>query len=138
MRVWVLINRGAAAALLLALGCSAEPARTSTPEQAVERIIAGARTGNRAAVYELLGPQTRARLEALQGDSRRLTGRLVLKAEDFLSVGWAPPAWETQGFRTLRRDAAQAEVEVFSAAGDRYSVNLVRIGDDWRIELPGR
>jgi hypothetical protein len=40
--------------------------------------------------------------------------------------------------RTLRRDDHSALVEVFSAAGDRHTVTLVREGDEWKIELPGR
>ena len=49
-----------------------------------------------------------------------------------------PPAWEPAGTRTLHRSGDEAEVEVFSAAGDRQSVRLVREGKTWKVELPLR
>ena len=62
---------------------------------------------------------------------------MVAHPEDFISVGWAPPAWEPAGTRTVRRDGSHAEVEVYSAAGDRDLLKLVRVGKEWKIELPG-
>ena len=41
----------------------------------------------------------------------------MLRPEDLVTVGWLPPAWEPAGTRLLRRDGAEAEVEVFSAVG---------------------
>ena len=52
-------------------------------------------------------------------------------------MGWAPPAWEPAGIRTVQREPERAEVEVFSAAGDRHALSLVREGKEWKIELPG-
>ena len=40
-------------------------------------------------------------MAGLQEKSRRTGGRLALKPEDFLSVGWAPPAWEPAGTISL-------------------------------------
>jgi hypothetical protein len=122
-------------ALSLALACSKDP---SSPEGAVERMVTAARTGDRAGVYARLGPATRARIDALVAASRKMSGRVTLKPQDFLSVGWAPPAWELDGLRTLRRDGSTADVEVYAASGDRHIVSLVREGDEWKIELPGR
>ena len=48
-----------------------------------------------------------------------------------------PPAWEIAGIRTLRRDDSSAEVEVYSATGDRHTLSLVREGPEWKVELPG-
>lgn len=126
-----------ALAFLLLAGCSAGDG-PENPEGAVRIFIAAARTGDRGGVLQRLGPTTRARIEALQSDSRRLSGRLTMKTEDFLSVGWAPPAWEPSGTRLLRRDQDSAEVEVFSSTGDRHSLALAREGREWKIELPGR
>jgi hypothetical protein len=125
------------AALLVALGCR-DGRQGRTPEGAVQLFLAAARAGDRAVVYQRLGPRTRARMAGLHELSRRTGGRLALKPEDFLSVGWAPPAWEPAGTRTLRSDATTAEVEVYSAAGDRHTVELVREGPEWKIELPGQ
>jgi hypothetical protein len=104
----------------------------------VQLFVAAARTGDRAGVYQRLGPRTRARVAAHQDTTRRTGGRLAMKPEDFLSVGWAPPAWEPAGTRTLRRDDSTAQVEVYSAAGDRHAVDVVREGQEWKIELPGQ
>ncbi len=128
--------RGVLLAAALAAACSDGQGRT--PEGAVQLFIAAARAGDRAAVYQRLGARTRARLAGLQEASRRTGGRLALKPEDFLSVGWAPPAWEPAGTRLLRRDERTAEVEVYSAAGDRHPLALVREGQEWKVELPER
>jgi len=121
---------------LLALGCTGRE-RADHPEGAVQLFIAAARSGDRASVYQRLGPGTRARIEAMLSASRHQGGRFITRPEDFISVGWAPPAWEPAGTRTIRRDRERAEVEVYSAAGDRHCLSLVREGKEWKIELPG-
>lgn len=125
-----------ALALVWLSGCSGRQ-EAKTPEGAVQALVAAARTGDRAGVYQRLGPQTRARIQAQQAATRRMSGRLVMKPEDFLSVGWAPPAWEPAGTRVLRREGDTAEVEVYSSAGDRHAVQLVREAGEWKVELPG-
>jgi hypothetical protein len=124
-------------AVLLLAGCNGGEG-PENPEGAVRLFIAAARTGDRGSVFQRLGPATRARIEALQSTSHRLSGRMMMKAEDFLSVGWAPPAWEPAGTRLLRRDRDSAEVEVYSATGDRHALTLARESREWKIELPGR
>ena len=124
-------------AVLLLAGCSGSDG-PENPEGAVRLFIAAARTGDRGSVLQRLGPATRARIEALQNAGHRLSGRTMMKTEDFLSVGWAPPAWEPSGTRLLRRDRDSAEVEVYSSTGDRHALSLAREGREWKIELPGR
>jgi len=124
-------------AFLLLAGCSGGDG-PENPEGAVRLFIAAARTGDRGSIFQRLGPATRAHIEALQSTSHRLSGRMTMKAEDFLSVGWAPPAWEPAGTRLLRRDRDSAEAEVYSATGDRHALMLAREGREWKIELPGR
>jgi len=120
----------------LLTACSSHE-RADNPEGAVHLFIAAARSGDRASVYQRLGPDTRARIEAMLSSSRHQGGRLIARPEDFFSVGWAPPAWEPAGIRTVQRDSERAEVEVYSAAGDRHVLSLVREGKEWKIELPG-
>lgn len=129
--------RLAALALAFLLGCSGSDGPES-PEGAVRLFIAAARSGDRGSVFSRLGPTTRARIESLESSIRPLSGRTQIKPEDFLSVGWAPPAWEFAGTRLLQRTRESAEVEVFSSAGDRHALSLVREGREWKIELPGR
>lgn len=121
-------------AFLLA-GCSSRE-RADNPEGAVHLFIAAARSGDRAAVYQRLGPTTRSRISNLLSSSQYHGGRTIARPEDFFSVGWAPPAWEPAGIRTVHRDRERAEVEVYSAAGDRHSLTLVKEGKEWKIELP--
>lgn len=128
--------RAALVVSLLLAACSSR-VRADNPEGAVNLFIAAARGGDRVSVYQRLGPETRARIEALLSSSRHQGGRLIARPEDFFSVGWAPPAWEPAGTRTVHRDRDRAEVEVYSAAGDRHSLTLVREGKEWKIELPG-
>jgi monoamine oxidase len=120
---------------LLVVGCSSRE-RADNPEGAVHLFIAAARSGDRAAVYQRLGPATRQRIETLLTSSQYQGGRNIARPEDFFSVGWAPPAWEPAGVRTVHREGERAEVEVYSAAGDRHSLTLVREGKEWKIELP--
>jgi hypothetical protein len=130
------LARVVAAALLLA-GCGGRD-ESSTPEAAVRALIATARAGDRAAVYAHLGPRTRARIEALLVSGHRAGGARLLKPQDLLAVGWLPPAWEAAGTRQVARDGNDADVEVFSATGDRQTMHTVREGRGWKVELPLR
>ncbi len=123
---------------LVATAACSERRDGQNPEGVVRLLIAAARTGDRAGVYQWLGPATRARIENLAEAARKSGSRTTMKPEDFLSVGWALPTWEPDGMRTIRRTDDDAEVEVHSATGDRNSVNLVREGTAWKIELPDR
>jgi hypothetical protein len=136
MRSWLRAHVVLAVVLVVAAGCSSQE-RADNPEGAVHLFIAAARAGDRVAAYQRLGPQTRARIESMLSSSRHQGGRLMARPEDFFSVGWAPQAWEAAGMRTVLREGDRAEVEVFSAAGDRHSLSLVREGKEWKIELPG-
>ena len=132
MRQWL-----AVLALAITLAACSRHERADNPEGAVHLFIAAARSGDRTSVYQRLGPETRDRIEAMLSSSRHQGGRLIARPEDFFSVGWAPPAWEPAGIRTVQRDIERAEVEVYSAAGDRHALSLVREGKEWKIELPG-
>jgi hypothetical protein len=108
------------------------------PEGAVEALIAASRAGDRAAVYARFGPRTRARIDGLLSSAQRTGGTRTLRPEDLVSVGWVPPAWEPAGTRLLRRDGPEAEVEVFSASGERQAIKTVQEGKTWTVELPFR
>jgi hypothetical protein len=123
-----------ACALLAAIGCGGR----ADPEAAVESLITASRAGDRAAVYARFGPRTRARIDGLLSSAQRTGGTRTLRPEDLVTVGWLPPAWEPAGTRLLRRDGAEADVEVFSAAGDRQAIRTVQEGKTWKVELPFR
>ena len=127
----------ALALTLIGLGCGGRD-DASNPEAAVRSLIAAARTGDRAGVYNRLGPRTRARVDDLLAAARRTGGTRVLRPEDLVTVGWLPPAWEPAGTRLLRRDETEAEVEVYSAGGDRQAIRTVKEAKSWKVELPFR
>lgn len=126
------------AAALIALGACSTRDEGGSPESAVQLLIASARAGDRLAVYQRLGPRTRGRIEEQLASARKTGGTRMLRPEDLVTVGWVPPAWEAAGTRLLRHDNTEAEVEVYSAAGDRQTVQVVREGKTWHVELPLR
>jgi hypothetical protein len=146
IRVRVMVARAIAMAVaLLALvsasgasfGCAAGDAGSS-PEAAVLHLIASARSGDRTAVYQRLGPRTRGRIEEILAAARKSGGARLLRPEDLVTVGWVPPAWEASGVHELARKGLEADVEVVSAAGDRQTMHVVREGKRWMVELPLR
>jgi hypothetical protein len=126
------------ACALLAAGACGGRDDGSNPEAAVQSLIAAARAGDRAAVYARFGARTRARIDGLLASAQRTGGTRMLRPEDLVTVGWLPPAWEPAGTRLLRREGAEAEVEVSSAAGDRQTIRTVQEGKTWKVELPFR
>jgi hypothetical protein len=126
----------AALSLGLTGGCGRDDG--SSPEGAVRALVASARAGDRLAVYQRLGPRTRARIEELLTSARKTGATRILRPEDLVTVGWVPPAWEAAGTRLLSHRGDDAEVEVYSAAGDRQTVKVVREGGSWKVELPLR
>jgi len=118
-------------------GCSSHD-DGSSPEGAVRALIAAARAGDRLAVYQRFGPRTRAFVEARLAAAGKTGATRILRPEDLVTVGWVPPAWEASGTRLVSRHGDEAEVEVYSAAGDRQDVHLVREAQSWKVELPLR
>jgi hypothetical protein len=118
-------------------GCSGRETAGS-PESAVRQLIASARAGDRAAVYQRLGPRTRGRIEEILASARKSGGARLLGPEDLVTVGWVPPAWEASSVHEQSREGTEANVEVASAAGDRQTVRVVNDGKDWKVELPLR
>ncbi len=127
----------AAAIVAGSLGCSGGDTGAS-PEGAVRHLIASARAGDRAAVYQSLGPRTRGRIDEILASARKSGGARLLRPEDLVTVGWVPPAWEASNVHEQSRAGNEADVEVASAAGDRQTVRLVREGKRWMVELPLR
>jgi hypothetical protein len=128
---------GAGLLATIATGCSGR-APGASPEVVVAQLIAAARSGDRAAVYERLGPRTRGHIEEILAAARKSGGARLLRPEDLVTVGWVPPAWEATSIRELHRQGDEAEVDVASAAGDHQTVTTVREGKRWAVELPLR
>ena len=128
----------ALAAVALAAAVAGRSCRVTQPgpEAAVRDMIQAAKTGDRDAVFELLTPVTRERLDAearratdLVGASQRYT------AKDLISIGSADGVADPTDITVLEERGDRAVVEVVSPEG-RSRVELVLVDGRWRIELP--
>jgi hypothetical protein len=119
------------AGLLVLAGCSAG---ARSPEGAVRRLADAAAAGDRDAVWSLLGPSTKARLEA---EARRATpvGRRALTPSEMLAVGWEPARFRLTDIRLRERRGDEADVEVRGPDGQLDRVTCVRVADRWTVEL---
>lgn len=121
-----------AVALALAAGCSG----ARSPEGAVRALGEAAEAGDRDAVWELLGPATRARLEAEADKARQAAGRRELGPRDLIGAGWSAPRWRAQEIDVVAESGDRATVEVRGPAHERETLTCVRVGGQWRVELP--
>jgi hypothetical protein len=121
-----------ALALILVAGCG----RGGSPGAAVQALAEASREGDTARAWELLGPRTRARLEADAHLAAQQAGRRALPPSELLAAGWTPPRFELERVRELSRDDASALVEVRGPRGEVERVELVREAGQWKVELP--
>lgn len=99
-------------------------------------MLQAAKTGDREAVFSLLSPATRERLDAeakratdLVGAARRYT------AKDLLSIGSSEGVAAPTDITVVEERDDHAIVEVVSPAG-RSRMELVKIEGRWKIDLP--
>jgi hypothetical protein len=122
---------GVLAVTLCVVGCGHDD-----PVEAVRNFDRAAEVGARSDVYRLLGPATRARLEADARRAGELSGRRNVRPEELLAIGWSPRRFRSAAVRVLGRAGDHAEVEVTGSHGEREVLSLVRVDGAWRIELP--
>jgi hypothetical protein len=128
----------ALAAMALAAAVAGRSCRVSQPgpEAAVRDMLQAAKTGDRDTVFELLAPETRARLDAQAGRATDLVGASVRFApKDLVSMGSSDGVAAPTDITVLEELDDRAVVEVVSPAG-RARIQLVRVDDRWLIELP--
>lgn len=121
-----------AASLSLVAACGG----ARSPEGAVRALAEASESGDRDAVWALLGPSTRARLKAEAERARGAAGRRDLAGRDLLAAGWSPPRWRAAGFDVISRAGDHATVEVRGAAHERETVTCVLGDGRWQVELP--
>jgi hypothetical protein len=126
-------NKTWVVAALLVAGCGAGG---RSPEGVVRAFAEASEAGDRDAVFRLLGPRTRARLDADARTAAQPSGRRAVPAADLLAVGWFPPRWHLRDARELERDGDHAVVEARGPSGEAERVECVRVQGAWRIELP--
>ena len=106
------------------------------PEITVRDLLAAAKAGDRDAVFELLGPVTRERLD---GDAKRATdlvgGAVRYGAKDLISIGSSEGVSDPTDITVLDEGTDRATVELVSPAG-RARLSLVQVEGRWRVELP--
>ena len=120
--------------LVLAMLAGCGGARS--PEGAVRALQEAAESGDRDAVWQLLGPATRARLTADAQKAAQAAGRRELGARDLLAAGWSAPRWHAAEYDVLASDGTTATVEVRGPAHERETLRCVRQGAQWTVELP--
>jgi hypothetical protein len=102
----------------------------------VRALTEAAQSGDRAAVWKLVGPATRARLEADAKKSAALSGQRATAPEKLLAVGWFAPRFSPDEVNELSRDGDRATVEILGTHGEREQVTCVRVDGEWKVELP--
>ena len=126
----------AAVALALAVGGRGCGVDSNSAEGVARALSEAGRAGDRKAVYELLGPRTRAALELkakrasdLVGGAQRFT------ALDLISIGKVAEGSESNRYVVHPMKQGQANVEIIDSAGRSWHILAVKVGDTWRVEL---
>lgn len=128
----------ALAAMALAAAVAGRSCRVTQPgpEAAVREMLHAAKTGDRDAVFTLLAPATRSRLEVEAKRATDLVGAATrYTAKDLLSIGSSDGVAAPTDITVLEERADHASVEVVSPAG-RARIELLKVDGRWRIELP--
>lgn len=135
----------AAVALAAAVAGRACSVEDYSPEGAARAFVEAANAGDRRAIYELLGPETKARLAHA---SRRATdlvgGGTRFDALDLVGLGTPLESGSPTEVVVKRRVSAEEAndergytlVEVVDTSGRRAELRLVEIGGNWRVEVP--
>lgn len=128
----------ALAAMAVAAAVAGRSCRVSQlgPEAAVDKMLQAAKAGDRDAVFELLTPETRARLESEAKRATDLVGAAQrFGAKDLLSVGTTDSLGPPSDITVLEERDDRAVVEIVSPAG-RSRMELRWIGERWLIDIP--
>jgi hypothetical protein len=126
----------AAVALAVAVGGRGCDTGDNTPEGAVRAFEAATHAGDRQAVYELLGPETKLHLEAAAKRATELVGGARrYDAIEMVAVGIRTEAPPAKSIDLSHITDGRAVVEVVSESGERSLLELVEVDGHWRIEL---
>jgi hypothetical protein len=127
------------AAVALAVAVAGRGCRVGEPgpDAAVRAMTQAARAGDRQAVFDLLSPDTRKRLEERARAATDLVGSSTRYiALDLISIGASDDDPEPSTMHVVEQTATHAVVEVKSGATVQR-VELVRVDGQWRVHLPG-
>src|SRR4051812_3042809 len=118
----------ALAAMAIAAAVAGRSCRVTEPgpEATVRDMIRAAKTSDRDAVFELLTPQTRARLDVEAKRATDLVGAVVrYQAKDLISIGSSDGLATPTDITVLEERGERAVVEIVSPSG-RARVDLMK------------
>lgn len=125
-----------AAVLAVAMAGRACGAEDDSPVGAVRAFVAAARTGDRDALYELLGPRTRAALDARAARAGQLVGgERRFSPREMIAVSAAADLPPPRDYELVEARDGRAVVAIVDADGERHRVDLVEVDGRWRLEL---
>jgi hypothetical protein len=108
----------------------------SSPDGAVRAFVSAARGGDRKAAWALLGPATRARLEAAaEGATEKVGGTRRFEALDLLDLGASETTYVPTDYEVVSSSGATASVRVLGPGGRHDLVRAVQVSGHWRVEL---
>jgi hypothetical protein len=126
----------AAMALAAAVAGRSCRVRPPGPEVTVRDLVQASKAGDRDAVYELLTPATRARLDSEAKRATDLVGGAVrYTAKDLISIGAADPGAAPTDITVIEERGDRATVEIVSPAG-RARLELLQVDGRWRVDMP--
>jgi cytochrome c551/c552 len=127
----------ALAAMALAASMAGRGCRMNEDDAsgAVHAFIAAASAEDHEALFELLGPETRAGLDQAARRATDLAGGAHrFDAIDMLSIGKASAS--SRELRVLEHGDDRAVIEIVSDSGERARLVAVHVEGAWRVELP--
>ena len=130
------VTASAAVALAVTISGRGCGSGDGSPEGAARAFITAARAADKKAVWELLGPQTRARLESAARDATDRAGG-VERYQPLDMLGLRPieggfvPVHVTVSARSERT----AQVEIVAPDLRQDTLSMVKVGTRWRVEL---
>jgi hypothetical protein len=83
-------------------------------------------------MFELLSPETRARLEDAAGRASNLVSARRYRPEEMISLAGSG---EPRSFELRSEAGGRAVVDVIDERGARTPIELVEVDGRWRIEL---
>jgi len=123
----------ALAAAVAGRSCRVAPAG---PEVTVRDLLQAAKTADRDAIFELLTPATRARLDSEAKRATDLNGAAVrYTAKDLISIGASDGIAPPTDITVIEERGDRAIVEIVSPTV-RSRLELVKSDGRWRVDLP--
>lgn len=107
-----------------------------SPEGAARLFVAASRAGDKQAVWDLLGPRTRAKLlQAAEDATNRQGGPRRYGPLDMIEMTVSERSYAPGDVILREKSTDTAVVDVLGPSGRRDELSLVKVGKRWRVEL---